>query len=65
MCHHGKAEVRPVGSVTPRAVEKTVGSISWGYNMQQYSDKDLLLPQLLTCKMFFYPTLPQTCFIRL
>lgn len=65
MCHHGKAGVRPDGAMTPRAVEKTVKSISRGLKMQHDSDKYSLLPQLLTRKMFFYPTLPQMCFIRL
>lgn len=51
-CHHGKAGMRPVGAVTSRAVEKTDGSFSWDCKMQQYRDKSLLLPQLLTWKMF-------------
>lgn len=39
MRHRGKAGVRPVGGIARMAVEKTVGSISWGYKMQEYSDK--------------------------
>lgn len=54
-CHHGKAGMRPVRAITSRVVEKTGGSISWDCKMQRYSDKSLLLPQLLTWKCSFNP----------
>lgn len=54
-CAIMKAGVRLVRAATPSVVENTVGSISWDYRMQQYSDKYLFFSSHLSMKCSFNP----------